>query len=105
MHPEGTMPHSLKGLPSTEIEILPTLLPRLKNGLRLIAQQNQDACMPHICFVMVLDSRLDFRSRTIIRIGAIIKLISLFLQQHHYIEGIFNASQVNYEESITMYTF
>ena len=86
-------------------EILPTLVPRLKNGLKLVAQQNQDACIPHICFVMRLDSRLDFRSRTTIRIGPMINLIALYCQQHYYFEGIFDASQVNYEKSITTYRF
>ena len=40
-----------------------------------------------------------------IRIEAMINLISLFLQQHHYFDGISNASQVNYAKSITTYTF
>ena len=103
-YPERTMPHSLKGLPSAETEIHPTLVPKLKNGLKLVGQQNQDACMKQICFVMLLDSKLDFRSRTS-RIGPMINLISILLQQHHYFKGIFDASQVNCEESITTYTF
>ena len=88
-------------------EILPTLVPRLKNGLKLVAQQNQDACIPHICFVMLLDSRLDFRSRTTIRIGPMINLIALYFQQHYCCPTttLCDASQVNYEKSITTYRF
>ena len=96
------MHYSLKGLPSTETAALSTLV--LKNCLKFVAQQNQDACMPHICFAVLLDSRLDFKSRTTIRIGTTINLISFF-QQHHYFESIFDASQVTYEKSIAAYTF
>ena len=99
------MPFSLIGLPSTVIEILPALEPRLKNGWKVVTQQNQDACVPHICFVMLQDSRLDFRSRTTIRVEVMINLIFLFLQLHHYFEGIFDASLVDYEKSITTYIF
>ena len=99
---EGTMHCSLKGLPSTETAALST--PVLKNCLKFVAQQNQDACMPHICFAVLLDSRLDFKSRTTIRIGTTINLSSFF-QQHLYFESIFDASQVTYEKSITAYTF
>ena len=55
---DGTMPYSLNGSPSIATEILTTLAPRLKNGLKFVAQQNQDTCMPHICVVMLQDFRL-----------------------------------------------
>ena len=42
-------------LNSFETKILLALEPTLNNGLKFVAQQNQDACMPHICFVMLLD--------------------------------------------------
>ena len=41
-HLKGTMPYSLKRSPSTETEILTILVPRLKNGLKFVAQQNHD---------------------------------------------------------------
>ena len=59
MHSEGTMPYSLKGLPSTETEFLTTLIPRLKNEkLKFVVQQSQDTCIPHIFIVVFLNSRL-----------------------------------------------